>query len=780
MASSSYFRSIFIPFLSIGLFACGGGESDGAESAKAPTPVQPAEQSYSVTVIDGYLKDATVWLDINDNGLQDASEPTAQTGVNGIAELNLSSNLNIDKYSVLAMAEAGKAYDETLEKLVERTFVLASPAGKNVITPLTTLIYIKQRESGDENFANSQVGLAINGVTENLYDDFIASGNRYLAGVSADIVRLSLMPETTNQLSSLTEDPDSLMRLVEQYIRIRTRDDEDTYVMLDNNGKLSGDTDLDGIADSDDLDIDGDNIDNDSDVFPYDSTEWEDIDEDGIGNNSDDDIDGDGIANQGDLFPYDITDWEDLDNDGIGDNSDEDVDGDGITNEEDNNPYLAEYYTIQNPGILTDSKTIYTTIADDDWQYFKINVPAGVILKIELSNLSDDVDLYVSSDEFPEKLSYSCRSNKSDSEAEKCLIRNNDLNTYYISVLARDNASYELSASTEEIVYKKALLMLHGLASSPDTWNAMINDDSFFNGQCHVIKVSGEALPTLGSNDDGISCFNLEFGSLDRDPRYSAKGLDNLSCNSVLGCDGDFTTFEGLGIEVEAAIERIIEHLGNDVEIFLFGHSRGGLAARSYLQNQSLEFKSFVKGFATTGTPHQGSPLGRFYRYMENNCTPKSAYRQDGSHCEDNWEVIEMLKGTRTFIGINYQKEYQLEMQAPGIDFLSPESSEISALNESLVALEQMVIGQLVYEGTEFGILNKGAGLSDYYDLYNYGSLFSGDHPHPDTLRYIENGASRESLIGDGIVPSFSQRLDLLLEKEGINITVRAGFHFDQ
>lgn len=772
MASSSYLRSVFISISSFILVACGGGGSGSSDSTQTPTPEQPSEQTYSVTIIDGYLKDATVWLDINDNGLKDANEPTAQTGGRGIAELNVASNLNVAEYSVLAIAEAGKAYDETLEKIIERSFVLASPAGKSVVTPLTTLIYIKQKETGDLQSANGQIGLAINAVTENLYEDFIATRNGYLESVAADLVRLALMPESTNQLNSLAENPENLMELVKEYIRIRTRDDADVFVMLDNNGELSGDTDLDGIADTDDSDIDGDNRHNESDMFPYDATEWEDLDSDGIGNNSDDDIDGDGVVNEGDAFPYNITEWEDLDNDGIGNNSDEDIDGDGIINEEDNDPYLAEYYTIQNPGNLTISEVITSTILDNDWQYFEIDVPAGVIINIELTNLSEDVDLYVSTDEFPDKFSYQCRSNEGGVEAEKCSIRNDELNTYYIGVLARDDASYDLAASTEAIVYKKALLMLHGLASNPETWNAMINDDSFFNGQCHVLSVNDEALPTLGSNDDGISCFNLEFGSLDRDFRYSARGLDNLTCNSALGCDGDYTTFKGLGVEVEAAIERIIEHLGNDVEIFLFGHSRGGLAARSYLQNDSLEYKAFVKGFATTGTPHQGSPLGRFYKYMDENCTPKSAYRQDGSHCEDNWEVIEMLNGTRTYFGFDIGLEYQMELQAPSVDFLSPESEELNELNENIEQLEQLVIGQLVYEGTSFGVLSKDAGLSDYYDLYDYGTWFSGDHPHPDTLRYVENGVTRESLKGDGIVPSFSQRLNLLLEQEGIDVSV--------
>ena len=91
-------------------------------------------------------------------------------------------------------------------------------------------------------------------------------------------------------------------------------------------------------------------------------------------------------------------------------------------------------------------------------------------------------------------------------------------------------------------------------------------------------------------------------------------------------------------------------------------------------------------------------------------------------------------------------------------------------LNNQLSNLDNLIIGQLSYEGTIFGLLSKDAGLSDY-DLYAYGTWFSGDHPHPDTLRYIENGQTRASLIGDGIVPMYSQKLSLLLESEGLRVT---------
>lgn len=770
MTSCTYIRSLFTLISTMLLVACGGG---GSSSQESPTPPpQPANQTHQVTVIDGYLQDATVWLDINSNYKKDNNEPSAETNENGVAELSVLSSTNIEDHSLLAQATAGKTYDKSLASTVAEDFILAAPAGKNVITPLTTLVYIKEKESNELNIATTLVSAIINVVSEDLFEDFIATQNTHLENVAADLVRLSLMPESSTHLEALSNDSTTLFDSLSKYMDIRRRGENGTYVMLDSKGELSGDTDLDGIADNDDIDIDSDGIANENDAFPYDIDEWEDLDSDGVGNNSDNDIDGDGVANEEDIFPYNSSEWADLDSDGVGDNSDNDIDGDGIINDEDSNPYIIDYYTKQNPGVLSLTDGISSSINDQQWHYFKVDVAAGEMLNIKLSNLSEDVDLYVSLDDFPDKFKYLCRSNVSNQLEENCRLRSDTVSTYYIGIFARGDANYTLSAFTESIVHKQAILLLHGLASSPDTWSAMVNDDSFFDGKCTILAKNESASGFEGENQNGPTCFNLKFGSLDRNVQHSAKGLDNLRCNSALGCNGDFTSFDGLGLEVEFAIGQIIEHLGNDVDIFLFGHSRGGLAARAYLQNQTLSYKPYVKGFATTGSPHQGSPLGRFYKYMEDNCTPKSIYRQDGDHCEDNWEVIEMLNGTRTYFGFDIGLEYQMELQAPSVDFLSPESEAITKLNNNISQLSTLVIGQLTYSGTTFGILSKDAGLAKYYDLYKYGTLFAGDHPHPDTLRYIENGETRESFIGDGIVPVKSQRLSYLLENEGINITV--------
>ncbi|MFT6153514.1 MAG: pimeloyl-ACP methyl ester carboxylesterase [Bermanella sp.] len=729
MPSKNYLRFIFLLFSLSTLFACGGGDSPD-DSKKSTDQLQPTTKSYSITVIDGYLKFASAWLDLNNDGKQDADEPTTTTQENGKGIFTLSADIDPKKYSVLVFAEAGKTFDESLNGFIENDYILASPEGEQVITPITTLVYLKSRNQEDKKSSVSQLSLQLNLSSSNLHEDFIASGNIEQSTLAADLVRLSLMPESRSDIPNLIKDPQVILDDLTEYMTIR-KQGNGHRVVRDTAGHLASDTDKDDIADTDDTDIDGDNILNAQDKFPYDSMEW-----------------------------------VDLDDDNVGDNSDTDIDGDGILNDEDENPLLAEFYTAQNPGDLTIPGSISDNIFQNKWQYFVVNSPAEIMLNISLEYLSGDVDLYVQQNKMPTKFDYQCRSNLSNNQAEKCLERVTEGGSYYIALFAREDSNFKLSVITEEIKKNKAMLLLHGLASEPGTWNAMIDDDSFFNGSCQILTVDNSVLSTVKTNKDGISCFNLEFGSFDRGSNFSAIGLDNKHCNTVSGCNGDYTTFEGLGYEVKGAIKRIVEHLGQDTEIFIFGHSRGGLAARAYLQNLQDINKSLVKGFATTGTPHQGSPLGRFYQYMEENCIPQSAYENDNSKCEDNWEVIKLFNGSRWYKSM----EDPMDLQAPSIDYLSPESSSIKNLNSNLSSLAGLNIGQLVYEGTAFGILQKDAGISDFYDLYAYNTWFSGDHPHPDTLRYIENGQSRSTYLGDGIVPADSQKLSLLLEKQGIAV----------
>ena len=103
-------------------------------------------------------------------------------------------------------------------------------------------------------------------------------------------------------------------------------------------GSVSGDHDVDGLADAIDPDDDNDGALDIVDALPLEPREWLDTDSDGTGDFLDRDADGDGVENATDPFPLDPLEWADNDGDGIGDNIDLDDDNDGTPDTGDPQP----------------------------------------------------------------------------------------------------------------------------------------------------------------------------------------------------------------------------------------------------------------------------------------------------------------------------------------------------------------------------------------------------------------------------------------------------------
>lgn len=677
---------------------CGGGGDDSSSSASNST-TSTTYNDYSITAIDGYLVDATAWLDKEGVGPTQRSSLAAVTKSKGVATFKVPDDINAEDYTIFVHASSGKTFDEGLNRYVTRDFLMAAPAGTNVVTPFSTFVYFKVQSGLTTEQAIKQLAAELQVKPEHLLSDFVKNNDERMISIAEDLVRLNLLPDTGASFEQVLDNPTEAYESLSHYAQIQSDPNDFLHVVRNSKNEMEVDTDQDGTADSDDLDIDGD----------------------------------------------------------------------GISNDEDSYPYEFDDHTASRPTTLKLSVPLNEVISSGQWHYFKVETPEDILLNISLVGLTGDADLYVKQGSLPTKFDYDCRSNNSYKLDEKCLQRLKTGQVHFIAVSAEEDTSYQVLAKLDEIIVSKVTLLLHGLASSSETWQPLINDDSFYSGACQVLDLDSELISLPDVNKRGEYCFSLDFGGYDRDTILSSKGLDGKTCVSALGCNGDYSSFELLGKEVETTIGKIVDELGIDTEIVLIGHSRGGLAARAYLQNTASLNREHVKAMMTTGTPHQGSPLGRFHKYMDENCTPKSSFRQDNSVCEDSWEVIELLAGERKFwffpIG-----QYVMDLMAPSVDFLSPESESIIALNRDVLALENTMLSQLSYSGTEFGILDTDVEYVGIYDLYDYGALLKGDHPHPSTLRYIENGATRASLVGDGIVPVNSQKLSQVLAPYGRNV----------
>jgi hypothetical protein len=126
-------------------------------------------------------------------------------------------------------------------------------------------------------------------------------------------------------------------------------------------------------------DRDGDTVFDDSDAFPFDSTEFLDSDLDGVGDNQD-------------AFPNDFNEQQDTDQDGIGNNTDSDDDNDGIDDLADALP-LDPLETIDADG---DSVGRNSDQLDNDFQETKDNDQDGIGDRADLDDDNDGVPDYFS------------------------------------------------------------------------------------------------------------------------------------------------------------------------------------------------------------------------------------------------------------------------------------------------------------------------------------------------------------------------------------------------
>jgi len=163
--------------LALSLSACGGssdgGSSNGGEASN-PTSVKGA-------VADGYLVGAKVCLDMDNNKVCGASEPSAITGTHGAYTLTVPAGTDASKYPLLAEITAATV-DEDTNKPVAKPYLLTTPAGQTFISPLTTLVQAAIESTamplGDaQNYVNTQTGgVAANGA--DLLKDYVTKNQK--------------------------------------------------------------------------------------------------------------------------------------------------------------------------------------------------------------------------------------------------------------------------------------------------------------------------------------------------------------------------------------------------------------------------------------------------------------------------------------------------------------------------------------------------------------------------------------------------------------------------
>ena len=130
---NSFKKVILSTFTASVLIGCGGG---GGSSS----PSGPSSTSFGGSVIDGYIKNATVCLDLDLNSTCDDGEPSSTTNSQGEYSLNVTveqqNHVNFNKAPIIASGgvdiDTGKNFEGKLE-------APKNSSGTN-ITPITTLV----------------------------------------------------------------------------------------------------------------------------------------------------------------------------------------------------------------------------------------------------------------------------------------------------------------------------------------------------------------------------------------------------------------------------------------------------------------------------------------------------------------------------------------------------------------------------------------------------------------------------------------------------------------
>jgi PGAP1-like protein len=298
----------------------------------------------------------------------------------------------------------------------------------------------------------------------------------------------------------------------------------------------------------------------------------------------------------------------------------------------------------------------------------------------------------------------------------------------------------------------RILLLLHGMNSDTFTWSAFVNagfGGSFTDIAGGIIRGAAPA-----PNSRGVYCYRVKFGAYEStSTRTGVEGVTALNTplymsNYPFSNCGDFQTFGQLGQEVDDAVGALLgRHPG--AHIILLGHSRGGLAARTFLQlPNSGPRKGAVLGLITTSSPHLGSRLGRIFDWL--NTHPR------GPANEDDWEVVDFLRAP-TYAG---QPKETLDVRRPVIMDVADNSSAMAGLNAP-TAVENMPIGifygEIVYNRVDFGVLTLSGPRYSVFDGSGLGGVML-DQLSTAAANYILGaGISPAALPGDGLVRGIDQ-----------------------
>jgi len=149
----SAWRSIAMCLISaLFITGCGSGAGGGTSAGVGTGGTGSLAKTVSGKVADGYLANATVFLDKNGNYQLDAGEPSFITDNNGAYTFNVDAS-DMGKYPIVAHVIKGVTIDKDTNQAVVNSYVLSLPKDivsatvSNFISPITSQLH-EMMESG--------------------------------------------------------------------------------------------------------------------------------------------------------------------------------------------------------------------------------------------------------------------------------------------------------------------------------------------------------------------------------------------------------------------------------------------------------------------------------------------------------------------------------------------------------------------------------------------------------------------------------------------------------
>ncbi|GAL33481.1 hypothetical protein JCM19240_2177 [Vibrio maritimus] len=258
-------------FFTVSIYGCNSDNNNSTDNVSAG-------DAYSVTAIDGYLKGAEVWLDLNNNFLLDANEPSAISVEGGIATLDVTGIDDPTLYPVVVRAIVGQTIDETEGEITE-PFVMSAPAGESAVTPLTTIVHnsMKKDPSLSKEDAVQKLANELGIESDDVLGDFIAGEGKPKAAYAAEqIVSMGALPESPDDLAKAADQTSTESSKFELVVTAVNQDIKEILDTVSDSQTVEEiKQDLAAIPPQvPPTDSDGDGIPDSIDAFDQDPTEW--------------------------------------------------------------------------------------------------------------------------------------------------------------------------------------------------------------------------------------------------------------------------------------------------------------------------------------------------------------------------------------------------------------------------------------------------------------------------------------------------------------------------